>query len=76
MGRGKGRVPGWTRGIFLDGIPLTRGQINPGPQSRSRLGLQNHRNQVIYCTEWTMRVPEASVGASTGRRLAGTAAGS
>ena len=51
------------------GIPLTRGQINPGTQSWVWLGLQNRWNHVIYCTEWTMRVPEASVGASTGRRL-------
>ena len=54
-------------GVGLGGIPLTRGQINLGTQSWPQLGLQNRRNQVIYCTEWTMRVPEAVTGASIGR---------
>ena len=55
--------------ILIDSDWIYWGQINPGTQSRTRLGLENRWNQVISCTEWTMRVPEASVGASPGRRL-------
>ena len=62
------RVPEASAGAST-GIPLTRGQINPGTQSWLRLGAQNRRNQVIYCREWTMHAPEPLTGASLGRPL-------
>ena len=40
---GKGQEEGMAGrgGIFLDGVPITRGQINPGAQSWLRLGVKN-----------------------------------